>query len=124
MDDEIDWIEKNIDTDEEYFVKAIDELKRLISIIQNCEIPDNGYRPRNIQGYKDYVIINYDKNKLNYKTFVSYINDLFNQDNVFVLRYIKFDNMGMSTGERAFQNLFSRLNLVPKMNTVIAELED
>ena len=120
LDNEIEWIEKIIDTDEEYFIKAIAELKSFIAIIKNSEIPDNGYRPRDIPSYKDYVIINYDENKLNYKAFVNFINELFNQDKVFVLRYIKFDNMGMSTGERAFQNLFSRLNLVPKMNTIIA----
>lgn len=120
LDNEIEWIEKNIDTDEDYFLKAIEELKRLMLIIKNSDIPNNGYRPRDVPGYKDYVIINYDENKLNYKAFVSFIYELFNQDNVFVLRYIKFDNMGMSTGERAFQNLFSRLNLVPEMNTVIA----
>ena len=120
IDNEIEWVENIIDTYEEYFLAAIDELKQLISIIKNCEIPNNGNRPRDDQGYKDYVIINFDENKLTYKAFVRFINKLFNQDKVFVLRYIKFDNMGMSTGERAFQNLFSRLNFVPKMNTVLA----
>ena len=67
----------------------------------------------------DYIVIDYENDQENYRGFTGFIDDLFRKETCFLLRYLVFDNMGMSTGERAFQNLFTRMNLIPQLNTVL-----
>ena len=117
----IEWLESTIDQSDIYYADAINEISELIPIVSNCEVPDNGGVPRDMSYYKDYLIIDYSHNHNNYKKLVEFLENLFLKGNCFLLRYLVLDNMGMSTGERAFQNLFTRINLIPQLNTVLSK---
>ena len=121
IEDEIDWLVNTFKNPDDYFLNAVEEIKELESYVLNSEVPDNGGMPRDIPGYMDYIVIDYDNHQENYRGFTGFIDNLFRKDTCFLLRYLVFDNMGMSTGERAFQNLFTRINLIPQLNTVISK---
>ena len=119
VEHEIEWLECNISHAEDYYTHAKEEINELITYVSKSEVPDNGGMPRDIPGYMDFIVIDYENDQENYGGFTDFINDLFRKETCFLLRYLVFDNMGMSTGERAFQNLFTRMNLIPQLNTVL-----
>ena len=116
---EIEWLEYNICLSEDYYTHAKEEIKELITYVSKSEVPNNGGMPRDIPEYMDYIVIDYENDQENYRGFTGFIDDLFRKETCFLLRYLVFDNLGMSTGERAFQNLFTRMNLIPQLNTML-----
>ncbi|SFI38761.1 AAA ATPase domain-containing protein [Tindallia magadiensis] len=51
--------------------------------------------------------------------FYNHIRDMFKERKSFVLRYIRVKNLEMSSGERAMQNMFSRLVLMPDFDEIM-----
>lgn len=51
--------------------------------------------------------------------FYEHIRDIFKKRNSFALRYIRVENLGMSSGERAMQNMFSWFVLIPELDDIM-----
>ena len=58
-------------------------------------------------------------NKANPK-FYNFIEEIFIDGKSYVLRYIRIQNLEMSSGERAMQNMFSWLVLIPKLDRIMS----
>lgn len=58
-------------------------------------------------------------NKANPK-FYNFIEEIFIDGNSYVLRYIRIQNLNMSSGERAMQNMFSWLVLIPQLDHIMS----
>ena len=112
------WISTHSDeiAQEEYFSSAISEIHSLAEILSNANGARN-YVPENDLAYNRNKVISRDHPE-NYYQFLNSINRLFNQQESFILRYITISFPEMSSGERAFQNFFSWINLLPKFNMI------
>lgn len=55
-----------------------------------------------------------------YNDFIAFIQRLYNKPHSFLLRYLRFTTVGMSSGERAFQNFFSWLNLINEFKRIVS----
>ena len=91
----------------------ISELKELLDLSAERETP----LPESDLAYRNETVFNR-SDRETYKRFLSYIGRLFQKEESFVLRYIEVSCPGMSSGERAFQNLFSWLSLIPVFHQI------
>ena len=73
---------------------------------------------------KDSTVLSLDIQREKYKSFLRLIAEGFESGNSFVLRYIRIGNLKMSSGERAFQNFFSWINLMPKFHKVMKDIPE
>lgn len=55
-----------------------------------------------------------------YNDFITFIQKLYRKPHSFILRYLRFTTAGMSSGERAFQNFFSWLNLINEFKKIVS----
>ncbi len=115
----LDWAKANLKKTscEAYFSEAIREIENLLEILSENEIKENAV-PSTDMAYDPSVILNYEKNPKKYKAFLEFIEERVSAQYSFVLRYIKLENFGMSSGERAFQNYFSWINLLPQFHNI------
>lgn len=95
-------------------LQEIESLERLIGKIQS----DNNIVPSYDMAYKIYNVFDYKEDRNRYKQLLNYINELFKKEKSFVLRYIHIEFPDMSSGERAFQNIFSWINLIPTLSKI------
>lgn len=94
-----------------YYKNAAFEINKLENIISVCETIDNLY-PESDMGYNKKNVINYEKHKEMYLKFIGFIDETAQKDNSFIFKYLKIENLKMSSGERAYLNFFSWLNLL------------
>jgi len=115
----LEWIEEIcIDLREkDYYLEALKEIGHLNEIMQSAFQKEN-FLPQNDSAYDDSMVFNRDKNKIAYNRFIEFIVERFNSKHSFILRYISIKSIGMSSGERAFQNFFSWINLMPIFNSI------
>lgn len=105
----IDWIKENLDitlnTKKEYYEEAIKEIEILSRLLKNPITKDNVVPPTDL-AYDSSIIFDYEKRPKKYMEFLDFIEERFKAKQSFILRYIKIENIGMSSGERAFLNYF------------------
>ena len=90
----------------EQALKGINDLETIVK--QYTTISDDGYK----------TLFCYRDNPVGYRRFVDYIFECFYQESGFVLTYLNIEIGGMSSGERAFQNIFTWLNLIPLFSKI------
>jgi|GEM_PF-462865 len=101
----------------DYFIQALQEIKEIDALLfSEPQIEDSlpGYDLAKRHG----IIVSYDRNEDVYAKFLEFIRSSFMKNNSFILKYIDIGNLAMSSGERAFQNFFSWLNLLPDFNCI------
>lgn len=103
----------------EYYGNAIKEVEDFEQIISQCEYEENMY-PKGDLAYKKEIVIKYvGEGDNRYEKFIQYIDRLSRARCSFVLKYIHIDNLNMSSGERAYLNLFSWINLTTFFNQIM-----
>lgn len=119
MDDCLEWAKNNLSktSDEEYFVTAIMEIESVAGILENT-YQKNNVVPMSDLAYDPSHIFDYEMNPEKYITFLNFVEECFTSKDSFVLKYIMIGNIGMSSGERAFQNYFSWINLLPQFHNI------
>lgn len=101
----------------EYFSEAVLEVEKLIDLLNAADIKENS--KSKIDWDDDSSLsFDYEKNPKKYKKFLEFVQERFSAHYSFVLRYIMIENIGMSSGERAFQNYFSWINLLPQFHNI------
>lgn len=109
--------ENEFDEVKEYYINAKKEIDELEKIIENSNSVSNNL-PKGDLAYKENIIISYEKDKKGYLGFIKYIDKIAKKDKSFILKYIKIGNLKMSSGERAYLNFFSWLNLLTFFNKI------
>ncbi len=102
--------------------KENDEYQSYLEDIKNIDDILNEYKTyENIIDNPDDLACIYDKviDKNNEK-FYNFIENAFSEHKAYFLRYIRICNLEMSSGERAMQNLFSWLVLIPKLDQIMS----
>ena len=95
----------------EYFANGLNEIDELSAILSSCQkIYSN--LPEDDLAHRFDKVISYEKNKEQYLKFCIFIDRLSRNKGSVLLKYIRIDNLLMSSGERAYQNFFSWLNLL------------
>lgn len=110
---------KNL-TDEiikEYYKNAIEEINEFENILSGFEYVKNAL-PKNDMAYKIYLNVSMEKDHINYGSFLSFIHKKAKEQNSFILKYLNVDNLKMSSGEHAYLNIFSWLNLLNFFNII------
>jgi Predicted ATP-binding protein involved in virulence len=119
-----EWLVDNvIGENSEYYNYAIKEIEELKNILKNAEKYPNTV-PKDDLGYHDSVVLDYEKGKDVYVQFMEFFMKCFNCKNSFVLRYIQARGIDMSSGERAFHNFFSWINLVPQFQKISNDIPE
>ena len=115
----LDWIKQNRDASskKEYYLEAVNEIENLNSILRKALGKEN-LLPKYDLAYDHSLVFDRDKDEQSYNDFLNFIEERFNARNSLILRYIIIENIGMSSGERAFQNFFSWINLMPVFNSI------
>lgn len=103
-----------------YYKNGLAEINELQIILEESS-PMNNNIPRTDSAYRFDKVISYDKNPGIYRKFCERIDKFARSESSVVLKYIKIQNLYMSSGERAFQNFFSWLNLLPFFDKVIEQ---
>ncbi|MBC3900780.1 hypothetical protein GH811_14260 [Acetobacterium malicum] len=88
-----------------YYLNGLAEINELQIILEESS-PMNNNIPRTDSAYRFDKVISYDKNPGIYRKFCERINQFARRESSVVLKYIKIQNLYMSSGERAFQNFF------------------
>lgn len=101
------------------YLKYLYEIKELKELLDKCPVIDSLIDNENDLAIKYDKIIDYSSNKLIYEKFLSYISKLFYSKDSYVLRYIIIGNLEMSSGERALQNLFSWIIMIPIFDKIL-----
>ncbi len=114
------------DSHKEYFKNAVAEMVRLENILHNADIRHNTLPKMDLAYHTECVL----KNGNAAQSFFDFIRDciMYNHEIVnksndvkygsFCIRYLLVDNLGLSSGERAYQNLISWLFWVSKMGDI------
>ena len=112
------WIETHSEemSEDEYFSRAISEINTLKEILTNADDVQNYVSEGDLAYRREKVI--HRESLETYLQFLSLIDHLFHQQKSFILRYLTISSPEMSSGERAFQNFFSWINLLPKFNMI------
>ena len=103
----------------EYYENAIKEVEDFEQIVYSSEYTESMY-PKGDMAYKKDIVIKYgEEGDDKYEKIIQYIDELTKAKCSFVLKYIHIDNLNMSSGERAYLNLFSWINLVTFFNQIM-----
>lgn len=114
----IEWVREVLaDKKNQYFNDALKEIEVFETILRDSKEQEN-LLPKGDLAYKWEVVFDYNDRKESYKTFLNFISERFSAEHSMILRYLEFENVGMSSGERAFQNIFSWINLLPQYNNI------
>ena len=100
----------------EYYTKAKKDIEIFDSFISSMTVIDNNL-PSNDLAYKQQLKISYDKKPDKYIEFLRMISEMFDKKS-FVLKYLLITNLSFSSGERAYLNFFSWLNLLPDLHKI------
>lgn len=121
-----EWLNKLIDeTFEEKmlkesrnFTKELETIEKLYKVVGDVQEKEDIFLFNN-KLMKESTVISLDIQPKKYQDFLQLISEEFENGNSFVLRYIRIGNLKMSSGERAFQNFFLWMNLMPKFHKVM-----
>lgn len=102
----------------DYYKNALIEVSSICSILVNSKVAQSNV-PSNDMAYNNSKVLSLNEDSERYTKFCNIVNSLANAKQSFVMKYITIHNLHMSSGERAFQNIFSWLNLMPFFNQVI-----
>lgn len=116
-----------------YFINAENEITRLTTMMNEGKKPNN-VLPSSDLAYKTGIIFTTDEEEnirnSSYLKILEFLDEcIHNGTNVeilggsFILRYLTIQNYGMSSGERAFQNIMSWLALVPEIARLSGKAE-
>ena len=116
-DDLLEWFESvksklNVEVELSYFETAIEEMMEIESILRTASFYENVV-PESDLAYDSSQVFDYSMNSDLYFKFISFVANRILSKYSFVLRYIRIENLEMSSGERAFQNIFSWIDTVP-----------
>lgn len=103
-----------------YYKNGLAEINELQIILEESSPMINNI-PHTDSAYRFDKVISYDKSPKSYRKFCELIDKFARSESSVVLKYIKIQNLYMSSGERAFQNFFSWLNLLPFFDKVIEQ---
>lgn len=95
----------------EYYKNAIAEIDDFEGLTLTCNLFTNLY-PESDMACEKKVILSYDKDPTTYLNFISFINNTAMKKFSFIFKYLNFENLKMSSGERAYLNFFSWINLL------------
>lgn len=98
----------------DYYEEAIQDIIDLNKKICNIKLKDN-YLPEKDLAYKKDLFISHKTNPIIFESVLNTITCLFNKKS-FIMKYIEISNLKFSSGERAYLNFFSWLNLLPQLN--------
>lgn len=113
------WAKYNINktSNTDYFIAALYEIEYLLELLKESAPKDADISSRK-GTYDSFMVFDYEKDPQKYIGFLDFIEERFSANYSFVLRYMKIENIGMSSGERAFQNYFSWINLLPQLHNI------
>lgn len=98
----------------EKFKENLLDIKNIDNVLSLCPMSENLIdNPDDLACSYNKVVFKYDFN------FYAYINAIFKKGKSFALRYIRAKKLEMSSGERAIQNMFSWLVLIPKLDQIM-----
>lgn len=98
----------------EKYKAYLEDIKNIDDILYSCPMNEN------IIDNPDDLACSYEK--VVYKEnadFYKHIHNIFKEKKSFTLRYIRVKNLEMSSGERAMQNMFSWLVLMPELDEIM-----
>lgn len=98
------------------YLKYIEEIEVLDAILSKCNTYENLIKNTNDLANKYDKVLDFDLASELYKDFIKLIETKFRASDSFVLRYIRIGNLEMSSGERAMQNMFSWISLMPELD--------
>lgn len=101
-----------------YYNNAFSEVNKIYLLLNDCEIVKS-IVPKSDLAYKHSKVISLSENPLKYKKFCELIDSFTKEKWSFVVKYIVINNLNMSSGERAFQNIFTWLNILPFFNKIL-----
>lgn len=102
----------------DYYKHALREVNDIYSIIFDCKVKQTNV-PLSDCAYNKSKVLSLNEDLERYTKFCDIVNSMAHANQSFVLKYIIIRNLHMSSGERAFQNIFSWLNLLPFFNQII-----
>lgn len=105
-----------------YYMTAFDELEDFENIIVKFRTEDN-LLPLTDMGYKSRKVVYKSQNKCLYIEFMKFIESLSHRKYSFILKYLLIEDLPLSSGERAFLNIFKSLNLISFYNELISNKE-
>lgn len=100
------------------YTEYLDEIHRIEKILSRCETYENLIDNSEDLSIRKDRIIDYEKNPKIYIDFVEFIFNLYKSQNSYILRYLNINNLNMSSGERAIQNIFSWLISIPSFEKI------
>lgn len=96
------------------YIEYLIDIKKIDYLLSSCHMKKNLIEnPDDLACSYEKVICKKNAN------FYKYIRDIFKERNSFALRYIRVKNLEMSSGERAMQNMFSWLVLIPELDEIM-----
>lgn len=105
------------------FTKDLEEIEKLYKIVGDVQEKDDIMLFNN-KSMNVSTVLSLDIQPQKYQDFLKLISEGFENGNSFILRYIRIGNLKMSSGERAFQNFFSWINLMPKFHKVMKSIPE
>ncbi|MEY8336551.1 AAA family ATPase [Lachnospiraceae bacterium 62-35] len=116
-------VKERMETECRDFYNDLKEIEQLAQIVNSSEDKDNIYFHNN-KVMKDSSVLSLERQPEKYKAFLQLVENSFNEENSYILRYIRIGNLRMSSGERAYQNLLSWINLVPQFHKIHKEMPE
>jgi len=101
-----------------YYKYALAEVNSICSVLLDCKKAESNV-PQSDLAHNNSKVLSLNKDPERYTKFCDIINSMAKEKQSFVMKYITIRNLHMSSGERAFQNTFSWINLLPFFNQVI-----
>lgn len=103
---------------DEWLKDAFDEIREFSALSARMKRQQNPL-PHSDLAYYAMLLVS-EKNKKLYNDFIAFIQRLYDKPHSFLLRCLRFTTVGMSSGERAFQNFFSWLNLIKEFKRIVS----
>lgn len=100
----------------DWLSEEIDHIKELSFLISRMDKQTNAV-PTSDGAFRSVFVVP-DNNQKLFWDFITFIKNEYDRPNSIILRYMKFRFCGMSSGERAFQNFFSWLNLLTEFKKI------
>lgn len=119
VEDALNWVivERVSCSNSNYFLIAVEEIKKMQEIIATGEQYENVV-PEEDLAYNHSIVFDYERRPDSYRNFLKFIVSCFEKQKSIILRYMIAETLGMSSGERAFLNFFSWINLLPQFNNI------
>lgn len=101
-----------------YYNDAINDIKLFDEILSSFEYTDNGL-PKEDMAYKNEIRVSLDRNADKYHMLLKSLVGLIKKKS-FIIKYLSITNLKFSSGERAYLNFFSWINLLPVFKEIDA----